>query len=178
MYFSIFKYIFWKYFYSYLRLLIFFESISICIYICPQKSSNMHLGWHRLIQYRAQKQLQRLIRKLTRCLVLRRTARSVAVWRPVRPESKPLKSQVQRSLYLRRSWMHPQSRIETNIQKRLIGSCQQIWRPQLINGKSWNAIQSRHYTQKTYCVLNTQHLYVFKTWIITVKFILVVFRAG
>ncbi len=40
--FSIFKYIFWKYFYSYLHLPIFFESISIWIYFCSQKSSNMH----------------------------------------------------------------------------------------------------------------------------------------
>ncbi len=39
--FSIFKYIFWKYFYSYLYFLIFFESICVCI--CTQKSSNIHL---------------------------------------------------------------------------------------------------------------------------------------
>ncbi len=46
--FCIFKYIFWKYFHSYLNFLIFFECICICI--CTQrKRANIHLclPWHR-----------------------------------------------------------------------------------------------------------------------------------
>ncbi len=49
--FSIFKYILWKYFYSYLYFLIFFESICICICICTQKRANIHLWIQLLINF-------------------------------------------------------------------------------------------------------------------------------